>query len=215
MLLSAVIWLQQTGLMRALRESDRGYEILLSLHVSFIALFGATVVLTNLKLLGIAPAGYSVSDIVEQLRVPKRVGLLCIGTCGFLLFGMKAEEYYLNVFFRIKATLFLLVAAHALIFRPRVYNSPQDLDEALKKAGSPPARAKAAAVTSLLLWFGIVCAGRGIGYIHPPPFSHHFSELWNRPGRQREAGRLLSTGCREAPCNDNIFNRQKGGRNAD
>ena len=173
MLLSFVIWLQQTGLMRALRESDHGYEILLALHVSCIALFGATVVLTNLRLLGIAPAGYSIAEIVDQLRVPKRIGLLCIGTCGFLLFGMKAEEYYLNVFFRMKIALFLLVAVHAMVFRPSVYNAPSDLEG----VSGTPARAKAAAAISCVLWFGIVCAGRGIGYIHPPPFSHHFSQL--------------------------------------
>jgi hypothetical protein len=176
MLLSLAIWLQQTGLMRALRESERGYEILLSLHVSMIALFAATVVMSNLRLLGVAPMGYSISEIVDQLRVPKRVGLLCIGICGFLLFGMKAEEYYLNVFFRLKVALFLLVAVHAAIFRPSVYNTPSDLEG----GSGPPARAKAAAAISMLLWFGIVCAGRGIGYIHPPPFSHHFSQL--RPG---------------------------------
>lgn len=171
MLLSAAIWLQKTGLMRALRESDRGYETLLALHVSFIALAGAMILLTDLRLLNLAPRGYSVSDFVDQLRVPKRIAFLCVATCGFLMFGMKAEEYYLNIFFRIKVLLFLLVAAHALIFRPLVYNRVADLEG----SAGPPARAKVAAALSLVLWFGIVCAGRGIGYIHPPPFSHHFA----------------------------------------
>lgn len=171
MLLSAAIWLQNTGLMRALRESDRGYETLLALHVSCIAFFAAMILLTDLRLLHLAPSGYSVSDIVDQLRVPKRIGFLCVATFGFLMFGMKAEEYYLNIFFRIKVLLFLLVAAHALVFRPRVYNRAADLEGSAK----PPLRAQAAALLSMLLWFGIVCAGRGIGYIHPPPFSHHFA----------------------------------------
>jgi hypothetical protein len=169
-MLSLAIWLQQTGLMRALRESGRGYEILLSLHVSFIALFGAAIAMTNLRLLGVAPRGAPISDIINDLRVPKRVGFLCVATCGFLLFGMKAEEYYLNVFFRLKVLLFLMVAVHALVFRPTVYNRWSE-----GGAVSPlAARARLAAGFSLLLWFGIVCAGRGIGYIHPPPFSHHF-----------------------------------------
>jgi hypothetical protein len=170
MLLSAAIWLQNIGLMRALRESDRGYETLLALHVSCIALFAAMILLTDLRLLHLAPRGYSVSDIVDQLRVPKRIGFLCVAACGFLMFGMKAEEYYLNIFFRIKVLLFGMVAVHALVFRPRVYNRVADLEG----SAAPPLRAKAAAALSLLLWFGIVCAGRGIGYIHPPPFSHHF-----------------------------------------
>jgi hypothetical protein len=33
---------------------------------------------------------------------------------------------------------------------------------------SLPPGAKLAAVISLVLWIGIACAGRGIGYIEPP-----------------------------------------------
>ena len=164
MLLSLAIWLQNTGLFQFLRESDHGYEILLALHVSSIALFAATVVMTDLRLLGWALRGHTMQSVVNQLRVPKRIGFVCVATFGFLMFGIKAEEYYYNVFFRIKVLLFLLVAAHALIFRPRVYSRE-----------AAPSGGKLAAGCSLVLWLAIVCAGRGIGYIHPPVFSHHFT----------------------------------------
>src|SRR6478672_10857170 len=116
MLLSLAIWLQNTGLFRFLRESDHGYEILLALHVSSIALFAATVVMTDLRLLGWALCGHTIQSIVNQMRVPKRIGFVCVATFGFLMFGIKAEEYYYNIFFRTKVVLFLLVAVHALIF---------------------------------------------------------------------------------------------------
>jgi Family of unknown function (DUF6644) len=179
MLLDLAIWLQNMGLMRALRESDHGYEILLSLHVSFIALFGAMIALTNARLLGWALTQDSIAEVVDQLRWPKRAGFLCVATCGFLLFGMKAEEYYLNIFFRVKMLLFLAIAVHALVFRPGVYNAPAELEG---PAGTP-VRAKVAAASALVLWFGVVCAGRGIGYIHPPPFSHHFTAARSAPER--------------------------------
>ena len=169
MFLSLAIWLQNTGLFRSLRESDHGYEILLALHVSAITLFAATVVMTDLRLLGWALRGHSIESVVNQLRWPKRIGFLCVATFGFLMFGMKAEEYYYNVFFRTKVVLFLLVALHALIFRPRLYNR-----------ATAPVGVKLAAACSLALWLAIVCAGRGIGYIHPPVFSHHFALLVGR-----------------------------------
>lgn len=168
MFLSLAIWLQNTGLFRFIRESDHGYEILLALHVSSIALFAATVVMTDLRLLGWALRGHTIQSVVNQMRVPKRIGFLCVATFGFLMFGIKAEEYYYNVFFRIKILLFLLVAVHALVFRPRVYN------QAATASG-----VKLAAGCSLFLWLLIVCAGRGIGYIHPPVFSHHFAVLFS------------------------------------
>jgi hypothetical protein len=169
MLLSLAIWLQNTGLFRSLRESDHGYEILLALHVSAIALFASTMVMTDLRLLGWALRGHTMESVVNQMRVPKRIGFLCIATFGFLMFGMKAEEYYYNVFFRTKVALFMLVAVHALIFRPRVYNRAAVLSGV-----------KVAAGCSLVLWLAVVCAGRGIGYIHPPVFSHHFTMLVSR-----------------------------------
>jgi hypothetical protein len=174
MFLSLAIWLQNTGLFRYLRETDRGYEILLSLHVASIALFAATVATTDLRLLGWALRNHSISDIVNQMRVPKRIGLICVATFGFLMFGMKAEEYYYNLSFRIKVLLLVMVAIHALVFRPRVYQKAAELDQ----PSQPPTRAKLAAGISLLLWLSLVCAGRGIGYIHPPPLSHHFAMLF-------------------------------------
>jgi hypothetical protein len=105
MFLSLAIWLQNTGLFRFLRESDQGYEILLALHVSSIALFAAAVVMTDLRLLGWALRGHSAQSIINEMRMPKRIGFLCIATFGFLMFGMKAEEYYYNVFFRTSRVL--------------------------------------------------------------------------------------------------------------
>ena len=105
MLLSLAIWLQNTGLFRFLRESDHGYEILLALHVSSIALFAAAVVMTDLRLLGWALRSHSAQSIINEMRVPKRIGFLCVATFGFLMFGIKAEEYYYNAFFRAKLIL--------------------------------------------------------------------------------------------------------------
>ena len=107
---------------------------------------------------------HPIADVVEKLRVPKRWGFLMVATCGVLLLGCKAEEYYYNAFFRAKVTLLLLVVVHALVFRGRVYNRVEDFD----KTGRVPGTAKTAAVLSLILWASIACMGRGIGYIEPP-----------------------------------------------
>jgi hypothetical protein len=168
MLLSLAIWLQNTKLFEFLRDSDRGYPIILSLHLTCISLFAAMIVVTDLRLLGWGMRGESVADLVNQLRVPKRIGFVLAATCGFLVFGMKAEEYYYNAFFRLKILLFALVAVHALAFRRSVYSPADGLHQ-------PPRRAKLAAGLSLLLWLCIVCAGRGIGYLPAPPFTHHFA----------------------------------------
>jgi hypothetical protein len=164
MLLSFVQWLQFTGFFTALRGSAYVYPIVLSLHMLGIAFFGGMILMTDLRLLGWAMRKRSISDVVDQFRVPKRWGLLLTVTCGFLMFGSKAEEYYYNAFFRTKLILLALVVVQELVFYRSVYADPAALDQ----APSTPGSAKLAASLSLLLWISVACCGRGIGYIEPP-----------------------------------------------
>jgi hypothetical protein len=46
----------------------------------------------------------------------------------------------------------------------------------MDRAGRVPGNAKLAAALSLLLWAGVACMGRGIGYVDPP-FGIH-AQLW-------------------------------------
>jgi len=140
------------------------YPSILSSHLTGIALFAGAVLATDLRLLGVVMRNQPVSEVIDQLRWPKRIGFLIVATCGFLLASSKAEEYYYNTFFRIKLTLLVLVAVHALAFRGSVYNNAAALDQARRM----PGKAKLAAALSLLLWTSIACVGRGIGYIEPP-----------------------------------------------
>src|SRR5580700_4763338 len=163
MLLSFAQWIQFTTMFTALRGSANVYPIVLSLHMIGIAFFGGMILVTDLRLLGWAMRKRSIADVLNQFRVPKRWGLLLTVTCGFLMFGSKAEEYYYNAFFRTKLILLALVVVQELVFYRSVYADPAALDQ----APSTPGSAKLAASLSLLLWISVACCGRGIGYIEP------------------------------------------------
>jgi hypothetical protein len=139
-------WIQGTPFSMFIRGSDYAYPIILALHVTGISLFGGMVLMTDLRLLGWTNGGLSIADLVDRLRTPRRIGLIFVAACGVLLLIGNPEKYLANIFFRIKLLLFALLVLNALIFR---------------RSG----RVKLAAGLSLLLWFGVVCAGRGIGYI--------------------------------------------------
>ncbi len=164
MLLSFTQWLQFTGFFTALRGSAYVYPIVMSLHMVGIAMFGGMVLMTDMRLLGWGMRKRSIADVVDQFRVPKRWGLLLTVTCGILMFGSKAEEYYYNAFFRTKLILLGLLLVQELLFYRSVYANPAALDQ----APTTPASAKLAAVLSIVLWASIACCGRGIGYIEPP-----------------------------------------------
>src|ERR1700685_3952610 len=164
MLLSFAQCIQFTTLFTALRGSANIYPIVLSLHMIGIAFFGGMILMTDLRLLGLALRNRSIADVVNQFRVPKRWGLVLTATCGILMAGSKAEEYYYNVCFRTKLILFAVVIIAELVFYRSVYANPAELD----RTPSAPTNAKLAAAFSILLWTSIACCGRGIGYIEPP-----------------------------------------------
>jgi hypothetical protein len=174
MLLSLAQWIENLAPFAALRAGSYPYPIVLALHLTAISLFAGAILLTDLRLLGWALRDCPVADVVDTLRWPKRIGFLLAASCGLLLFCAKAEEYYYNVFFRTKLILFALIAIHAIVFRRSVYGKPAELD----RAPHMPARAKAAAGLSLLLWLGVLGAGRAIGYV-PGRSGLHFSKLEN------------------------------------
>ena len=161
-LLSFAQWIQDTGFFTWVRSSTFFYPIVLSLHMCGIAMFGGTILLGDLRMLG-AMRQYKVSDFLGQLRTPKRWGLLLMVFMGSILAGSKAEEYYYNAFFRVKVVLLIGVALHALVFRG-LYKDTSAWDQ----TRVIPGQAKLAAAVSLLLWTGLVISGRGIGYIEPP-----------------------------------------------
>jgi hypothetical protein len=155
--------LQDTDFLTALRESAWVYPIILSTHLACIAVFGGLIFLTDLRLLGVSLRGASVSEVVGRLRPWKWLGFIIMVTCGLLLGGAKAATYYANPYFQIKMTLLVLVGVHALVFRRSVYGNTAELDRLPKMPGT----AKLAAALSMVLWVGILSAGRWIAYYEP------------------------------------------------
>ena len=76
MLLSLALWIQATDFFTYLRGSAYVYPIILSLHMVAIALFGGMILMTDMRLLGLAMRSYPVSDVIAQFRTPKRIGFV-------------------------------------------------------------------------------------------------------------------------------------------
>src|ERR1700732_3856292 len=109
-----------TDFFTSLRESALVYPIVMSLHLSSIALFGGLILLTDLRLLGLAMPNMTVSDIIAQTRIWKRIGFVVMVTCGVLLGGAKLDKYYDNPYFQLKLLFLLLVGVHAMVFHRSV-----------------------------------------------------------------------------------------------
>ncbi len=151
-------WIESTDLSTAIREGALLYPIIGGFHLLAIALFGGMLVVTDLRLLGWAMQRRAVSDVVEQFRWWKRAGFAILLVSGLLLAWAEPQKLYRSPSFWIKMALLVLVGVQAVVFRKGIYANPAVLDSGIT------ARAKVAAVLSLLLWAGLIFSGRLIAF---------------------------------------------------
>jgi hypothetical protein len=157
-ILSMLDWIQNTNLSVAIREGGLPYPVIGALHLLSIALFGGMLLVTDLRLLGWALKSRSVSDIWYMALPWKRLGFLVIVVTGLLLTWAEPIRLYESPSFWVKMVLFALVGVHALVFHRSVYEHPEKLDAGITS------QARIAAAISLVLWAGIVLAGRMIAF---------------------------------------------------
>jgi hypothetical protein len=131
--------IQNTGLSQWISGSIWGYPIVGALHVLAIALFGGAVLVTDLRLLGLAFKGDGFSQLAGDLRPWRRIGLLLVVLTGMLLFISQPVRYSGSVAFRVKMVLLALALLN-------------------------DARVRPSARISLALWTAMIVAARGIAF---------------------------------------------------
>lgn len=141
-------------------ESVLAYPIVLSIHLTCIALFGGMILMTNLRLLGLNFTGLTITEMVTSFRPWKRAGVIVMIATGLLLATSEAEKYAPNPIFWTKMIILGLIGVHALIFRPIVYKRTEELD----RSAVIPTNVKMAAILSLVLWTAMFTMGRLIAY---------------------------------------------------
>jgi hypothetical protein len=154
-------WLEQAVVGARVRESLWLFPIIETAHLLGMAAFLATVVAFDLRLLGWALRGQRISVLAGRLAPWVCGGFAVQVVTGAMLFSSEAVKVYANPAFRLKMLLIFLAGLHALIFRWTTNRSVATWDE----NAVPPARARLAGGISILLWLGVVAAGRFIGFV--------------------------------------------------
>ena len=133
----------------AIRDSAWAYPIIESVHVLGLCLLGM-VILMDLRVLGVALTGVPAEEITAGLTPWMRVGVVAVIASGILTFLNNPVEYYTNTVFRAKMFMLLLLAVNAFVLRAGHFQQGP--------------RAAVARTVSLVLWAGIIVAGRMITY---------------------------------------------------
>jgi len=131
------------------------FPIVESLHICGFVLLVGTVVILDLRLLGIVLRGQRVSRLARELSPWIWAGLAIQLITGPYLFSGDPREYVQITAFRVKMLLFAL----ALVYQFTVIRKAAASAE---PAGDLGWR-KPAAIVSLGLWLGVMVAGMWIG----------------------------------------------------
>jgi hypothetical protein len=155
-----VQWLAATPGSIALHESLYMYPLVESTHVITLCLFVGTATMIDLRLLGLTMTGTAVSEVMRRLLPWTLAGFVVMVITGALLFYAIPVRTYHSIFFRIKVILLVLTGVNVWIFHRRTQRTMPRWDhDAVAARGARPA-----AVASLVLWAGIIVAGRMIAY---------------------------------------------------
>ena len=137
------------------------FPMLESIHVITATIVVGSLLMVDLRLLGLAARQYSVSVMSREL-VPWTWGAFVISCItGFGMFITRAFSHVDNPAMQWKMGLLVLAGANMAYFHFRIYRSVDEWNDAL----SIPVAAKAAGALSLLLWSGVMLAGRWVGHI--------------------------------------------------
>ena len=154
-------WLENSSWATAIHQSLWLFPMLETAHLfGIISLVGATSAL-DMRLIGLTMKGEPVSRLAGRLLPWAWVGLVIQVVTGFCLFASEATRCFENKAFRIKMVMLVLAGLNALIFHQTAYRRVTSWDD----APATPVGAKLAGCCSILLWFGIVAAGRWIAFL--------------------------------------------------
>jgi hypothetical protein len=152
--------IQDSDIGTSIRESTYTFPIVETTHVIGLAISVGLILITDLRLTGAILRKRPFSELWGQLKPLFTVGFIIMFISGILLFWSQAYKAYESIFFRTKIVLLIFAALNALAFE---YTSRPTVGE-WDTAARPPARARLAGWISIILWAGIIAAGRTMAY---------------------------------------------------
>ena len=160
LLYSICEWLGNTLMGRSIRDSVWLFPVIETAHLFGVVVLVGFASVLDLRLMGVAFKDYKVSMLAERFLPWIWAGFAVQVVTGILLFSSEATKMYGSDVFRVKMLLIAAAGINAFVFQVLAYQSVGTWE----KDQVAPLSARLAGTFSILLWFGIVGAGRWIAY---------------------------------------------------
>ncbi len=149
--------LAHSPLGHVMQTSRWGIAVVEIVHLLGLALLGGSVLIVDLRLLGVILKGESAIKIGRDMSHLLLASLTVMALSGIALLSEEAGKCYYSPAFRCKMALL----ATAVVFYFTLHR------QAILRvqSGKPTLWPRIAAVVSLLLWLGVGVAGRAIGLL--------------------------------------------------
>jgi len=137
------------------------FPLINSLHVLAICFMLGTLLMLDLRVAGLAALRYTIDDLCRDFLPWVWASFLIASISGMALFITRASAHMINPAFQWKMILMALAAINMAMFHWQSLKHRQSTFE----SGSYPAVLRLSGIMSLLLWAGVMLAGRWVGHI--------------------------------------------------
>ncbi len=137
------------------------FPFLESIHVITAAMVVGSILMVDLRLLGLAARSYPITTLSREL-VPWTWGAFAIASVtGVGMFITRAASHVLNPAFQWKLFLLVLAAVNMAVFHVKIYRHIDSWDNTPR----PPTNVRLFGASSLVIWCGVMLSGRWVGHI--------------------------------------------------
>ena len=140
-----------------MRDTLPAMQVVEATHVLAAVVVLGTVLIVDLRLLGLTDATRGVARISRETLPLTWIAFAIAVVTGALMFTTSAEVYFANAAFRLKALALLAAGLNMALFEFATVRRIAD-------TGTPPRAARIAGLLSVLLWAAVVLLGRWIGF---------------------------------------------------
>jgi uncharacterized membrane protein len=148
-------WVDTSWLSREIRASTWQFAIFEMIHLLGLTMVLGSLMVLDLRLFGVGMRRLRAAELARDLSGWMLSGLAIVLLSGVLLFFGEPMKLYGSPWFHVKMGLLAL----AILFQFTIFRG------AASRGEDWPVLSKLAGVVSLVLWFGVGLAGRGIGFL--------------------------------------------------
>src|SRR5689334_23660388 len=144
----------------ALLGSLNFWSLLEGTHLIALMLFAGTIMVVDLRLLGVTFRKTKVSVISDSVLPLTVFSFAFVVVTGLALLFSRPILYYHTIWFRFKMVFLALALINIMVFHGRVQATQGSWDA----DGTPPRAARMSALASLVLWTLVIICGRFTPY---------------------------------------------------